>query len=86
MPTELMHAATLLARAHALNADQLYRWAVRRCPDLLDRLVDEGPDLLPPDDRVLVAMLNDIGLDEAKARLEETPGDITPEEYMGMIL
>lgn len=55
-------AARMLAGRHCMSPKAIYEWAVRRCPDLYERLLKEGKKLSPPDTRILMAVLNDTEL------------------------
>jgi len=57
-------AATILSRRHGLNPETVFEWGKKRCPDLYERLIREGKKLLPPDDRLLIAVLNDRKLED----------------------
>jgi len=59
-------ASTILARYHAMNPEPIFEWAKKHCQNLYDLLLDNPRSLLPPDNRILTAVLNATDLDDGE--------------------
>lgn len=62
-------AAEMIADHHCLRPEAVFDWAKEHCLDLYDRLVENPRALMPPDWRVLEAIMNNRPLaDQSSSR------------------